>query len=131
MEAKARKCTRCSYWTLALWIQLFCFHTLVRPFRQRNSLGKGYAEATGIRRRLAEGVLTSASNTEPTIEDVPIEDQRTERFMSTRPVSHGRPSAPKRNSCTANAHTARGFLIQPTAASSNSERLRLALIRQL
>jgi hypothetical protein len=41
-----------------------------------------HAEAAAIRQRLAEGVLTPASTTAPTVEDVPIEDRHTERFMT-------------------------------------------------
>jgi len=40
------------------------------------------AEAAAIRQRLAEGVLTPASTSAPTMEDVPIEDWHTERFMT-------------------------------------------------
>lgn len=41
-----------------------------------------HTEASAIRQRLAEGVLTSASPAMPTIEDVPIEARHTERFMT-------------------------------------------------
>jgi hypothetical protein len=39
-----------------------------------------YTEAIAIRQRLAEGILTPATAT-PTIDDVPVEDQHTERYM--------------------------------------------------
>jgi hypothetical protein len=42
-----------------------------------------HAEAEAIRRRLAEGLLTPAGTTAPTVEDVPIEARNTERFMTT------------------------------------------------
>ena len=42
-----------------------------------------HAEAEAIRQRLAEGVLTPASTTAPTMEDVPVEARNTERFMTT------------------------------------------------
>jgi len=41
-----------------------------------------HAEAAAIRQRLAEGVLTPAGTTTPAVEDVPIENQNTERFMT-------------------------------------------------
>ena len=41
-----------------------------------------HAEAEAIRQRLAEGVLTPPSTAAPTMEDVPIEDRHTERFMT-------------------------------------------------
>lgn len=48
-----------------------------------DNLGALHAEATTIRQRLEEGVLAPASTTTPTVEDVPIEDRHTERFMQT------------------------------------------------
>jgi hypothetical protein len=47
-----------------------------------DNLGALHAEAAGIRQRLGEGILTPATAT-PTIDDVPIEDQHTERYMQT------------------------------------------------
>lgn len=41
------------------------------------------AEAAAIRQRLAEGALIPASTTASTVEDVPIEDRNTERFMTS------------------------------------------------
>jgi hypothetical protein len=40
-----------------------------------------HTEAAAIRQRLEDGVLTPASATAPTVQDVPIEQQHTERFM--------------------------------------------------
>lgn len=46
-----------------------------------DDLGILHAEATAIRQRLAEGVLTPAGTAAPIVEDVPIEARHTERFM--------------------------------------------------
>lgn len=52
-----------------------------------------HAEAAALRQRLKDGVLVPASVTAPVVEDVPIEQQHTERYMVT---PSGEPRAAER-----------------------------------